>query len=133
MRSGQDGFTLIEIVVALAILALTFGFAYQGLSGGIGWMDRGRHRERALSLAESMLERVGHDIPVQDGELSGRTDDGLFWRIDMTPYRDAVSPTSGGLAGHRIEIVAGWSGQGAKRQVRLVTMRLAPQPFGQRS
>ena len=119
--------------MALAILALTFGFAYQSLSGGIGWMDRGQHRDARFCLRNRYCERVGHDIPAQDGELSGRTDDGFFWRIDMTPYRDAATPASGVLAGHRIEIVAGWSGEGAKRQVRLLTVRLAPQPFGQRS
>ncbi len=130
---AQDGFTLIEVVVALAILALTFGFAYQGLSGGVGWMDRGRHRERALSLADSMLERVGIDIPLQDGALSGRTIDGYSWQIDVAPYGAPGRRRFGALAGHQVEIVVGWTDGAATRQIRLVTVRLAPQSAGQGS
>ena len=38
-RAGAStGFTLIEVLVALAVLAITFGFAYRVLSGGFDWV-----------------------------------------------------------------------------------------------
>ncbi len=128
--TGSAGFTLIEILVALAILALTFGFAFQALSDGFEWLDRDRRNAEAVLLAQSMLARLGHDIALEDGVSSGRTADGLSWQIETTPYGDTEDLPPDRLIGHRIDVTVGWTERDRERQVRLTTLRLAPKGQG---
>ena len=82
----QHGFTLIEVLVALAILAITTAFAFHALSGALDWTNRGTREESALLLAETIIGRVGRDIDLQPGEQDGRTEDGFVWHLRKTPY-----------------------------------------------
>jgi general secretion pathway protein I len=124
--AGSAGFTLIEILVALAILALTFGFAFQAFSGGFEWLDRNRRNADAVLLAQSMLTRVGHDVALEERIITGRTPDGLSWRIEATPYGDTADMPPGRLIGYRVEVRIGWIERDQERQLRLTTLRLAP-------
>lgn len=116
------GFTLIEVLVALATLALTFGFAYRAMSGGLGRLLDDGQAEGAVLLARSQLARVGHDIALADGEIDGRATDDYSWRIQISPFGRA----EGGLAGHRVIVDVGWRDGRLARQVRLETIRLGP-------
>jgi general secretion pathway protein I len=131
-RTTRDasGFTLIEVLVALAVLAITFGFAYDALSGALGWTERSQNTQKALTIAESMLHRVGNDIALQDGSLAGRTSDGFTWQIDTTPYGNTSNAAAGPLVGHQVEIVVSWTEQRNMRHVRLLSVRLAPNGSG---
>jgi general secretion pathway protein I len=79
--NGEAGFSLIEAVVAAAILALAlaafFGAGRNALQIAYG---ASRHTEAALE-ARSLLDRLGADLPLADGEYSGRTESGRFYRI----------------------------------------------------
>jgi general secretion pathway protein I len=117
-----SGFTLVEVLVALAILALTFTFAYRAMSGGLGRLADDSRSERAVLLARSQLARVGHDIALIDGETGGRAADGFSWQVRIAPYGRAV----GGLAGHLVVVDVAWLDGREMRRVRLETMRLGP-------
>lgn len=116
------GFTLVEVLVALAILALTFGFAYRAMSGGLGRLADDGAAEEAVLVARAQLARVGYDLPLADGETAGRAAGGYSWRIGITPY----GPPEAGLAGHRVVVDVGWRSGRLARRVRLETLRLAP-------
>ena len=118
------GFTLIEILVALALLAFTFAMAYHVLSAGLSWSDRGRAAQEATMVAETLLERVGHDIALADGEVAGRTGNGFAWRLAMTPYQLAGG-ASQSLAAHQVEVTVSWLDRRRPQQIRIVTLRLA--------
>lgn len=124
------GFTLIEVLVALAVLAVGLGFAFRGLSGGFLWVDRSRDEAAALSLADSVLARVGHDIPLQDGTLTGQAEQGLAWRLETTPYGDSAQRSDTNLIGHQVTVTVTWTADRFDRQIRLVTLRLGPRPPG---
>jgi general secretion pathway protein I len=123
-QARSRGFTLVEILVALAILALTFGMSYQVLSTGLAWSDRSGAAQAATMVAGALLERVGHDIALADGTVEGRTADGFGWRIAVTPYAAGSAPPAG-LAAHQVEVVVSWQERRQLRQTRLVTLRLA--------
>lgn len=116
------GFTLIEVLVALAILALTFSLAYRAMSGGLDRLSDDGRTERAVLLARSQLAQVGRDIALADGAVGGEAAGGFSWRVRISPY----GRPEGGLAGHRVVLDVGWRGGRLARQVRLETIRLGP-------
>jgi len=124
------GFTLVEVLVALAILAIAFGFAFRALSGGFDRLDRDQKNADALLLAQATLARVGHDIALADGAVDGRTKDGFSWRIETAPYGDTQDLPPGRLIGHRVEVTIAWSERHQRREVRLTSLLIAPKEQG---
>ena len=123
------GFTLIEVLAALAILAMTAAFALRALSGALMLTDRGEREQAALSVAESVLDRVGRDIEVREGEQDGRTADGFAWQVRMSSYANGAGaletrpPAAHGII---VDVTVSWKAQRYTRKLHLSTLRLAP-------
>jgi general secretion pathway protein I len=83
-RPGR-GFTLIEILIAFAILAVAFAGLLRAFSSGLQATTKAERYAEAVLLARSLLERVGSEIVIQAGEQSGRGADGTAWSIRMRP------------------------------------------------
>ncbi len=118
------GFTLLELAVALAILALLFGYAFRSLSSALDRLGRGHTAAEAIVLAQSTLDRVGADIPISEEEIRGRTDDGFIWLVQTAPYT-GPKPVNGVLTGVVVQVTVNWTDRRSLRQVQLSTVRLA--------
>jgi prepilin-type N-terminal cleavage/methylation domain-containing protein len=126
--ASTGGFTLVEVLVALAVLAITTAFAFRAFSGALVSLNASGREQTALMLAESMMDRVGRDIDLRDGDSSGQTVDGFIWRLQMRPYDGGTGcgqATCDGLPQAIVVSVAiGWTEQRRARQVNLSTLRL---------
>jgi prepilin-type N-terminal cleavage/methylation domain-containing protein len=56
--SGQDGFTLIEIMLACAVITLGLVATSYGLNTGIQGVETGRQQSTAMFLAEQRMDEV---------------------------------------------------------------------------
>ena len=84
----EDGFTLIEVIVAFVILALSLITLYRALGGAYSGARRVALQDEALAVGQSQMARIGNDIPVAPGMLDGRLSRGSTWRLvveDITP------------------------------------------------
>jgi general secretion pathway protein I len=82
------GFTLIEVLVALAVLAAVLSSALGVFSTGLRGLSRSDERLTLALFAESLLTRSGLDLARgADGEASGSTADGLSWRVRRVPFQ----------------------------------------------
>lgn len=123
-RAG--GFTLVELLVALAVFAIAMGFAFRALSGAGASLDGSEHNQMAVRLAQTMLGRVGRDIDPRPGDMDGRTEDGFVWQLRMTPYSTAADCiTAPVLQGVVVQVSVGWTEQHHPHQIRLSSLRLS--------
>lgn len=123
------GFSLIETLVALAILASIGAAATQVLAISDKRSALILDRFRALVVAESLIERAGLDVPLNQEHRRGRTSDGTRWTLQAVPYSErdgdrVYAPI--GLV--RLEATAG-PVDGMTPPVRLQTLRALDQPF----
>jgi Tfp pilus assembly protein PilV len=81
----QEGFTLVETVVAFAVLALVMTAAVEIVGHGGIRQRQGERRMAALSHARSELARLAASPAVLSSSASGTFDDGFIWRRTSAP------------------------------------------------
>jgi general secretion pathway protein I len=120
---GRAGFTLLEVLVALVIFALTFGVLAQIIQTGLRQSTVAESKAAATSLARSQLARVGTELPLQVGQTEGEAEDGMRWHTDI---RLAELPNEDlRIASYEVEVTVSW-GPAAAERVTLTTLRLGP-------
>lgn len=123
---NQSGFTLIETVIAFAILALALGVLYESF----GWSLRRNAviagRETAWLTAQSVLAEVRGREWIQPGERSGVTAQGLGWRCDIKPHALKISEQSP-IKAFEVTVDVSW-GRRAAQRVRLQSIEVGRQP-----
>jgi general secretion pathway protein I len=82
----QRGFTLLESVVALAILALTLTVIYQSFGWTVRRSAEQLPRDRAWLTARSLLEQLRGDPSLAIEHFKGQTPQGLRWQSSIEPY-----------------------------------------------
>lgn len=89
----QRGYTLIEIIVAFAILALGLTLLLGTLSGATRQVRAAGDAGRAALHAQSLLEEYGN-LP-QPQHRDGALEEGRYrWRFDVEPWRDPSPQTA---------------------------------------
>lgn len=122
--SGQQGFSLLEVLVAFSILTLVLGALLQVFSGGMRNAALSEEYSRATILAESMLSRAGRDIPLEPGEHGDETDAGYRWSLRVAPYSEKGLLSGSDLALYRIDVTVSWQSGTKEREVGLTSLQL---------
>ncbi len=87
VRDGEAGFSLLEVVVAVAILGAVLAATLTTLGGSTRALGRADGVARAALVADARLAELGSVHPVEAGERSGETADGIRWEMTIEPYR----------------------------------------------
>jgi len=127
-EGAQAGFTLLEILVAFTVLAMMLGALLPAFSAGLRSFDTAESSVHAVLLAQSRIEAVGIDIPLEEGEQRGTFEDGFEWVVrvrQVAPATDEQGNHEYALPFDTFEIEAEIFKEGAS-QVALKTLRLAP-------
>jgi general secretion pathway protein I len=123
-HSGSSGFSLIEVLFALAMIAVALGTAATLLNNGLLAARTSSDVAAALALADEKLAEAGVSTPLQPGSASGVF--GRFtWSVTVAPYDDSES-ASQRLQLYRIDARIGWRDGIQRRQFALATVRIGP-------
>lgn len=89
----QRGYTLIEVLVAFAVLALALTLLLGTLSGASRQVRWAADAGRAALHAQSLLAATGVGEALQPGRREGGFEDGRYrWTLDVSPYADPLRP-----------------------------------------
>ena len=128
----QRGYSLLEVIVAFAVLALALTLLLGSLSGASRQIKQADLRSRAVLHAQSLLAVTGVVEPLQDGERSGEWEDGRYrWQLQVAPYQEPRTdtlPVADTVAGPRLAQVTlqvSWGDTDADR-MQWRSLRLLP-------
>jgi len=121
------GFSLLEVLVAFAILALALGVLFQIFALGMRNTVLAEEYSRATLLAESKLATVGVEAPLEQGVTAGAIDDTYSWRATVQPH--VVDEGEDPALPQRFEpvdvtVAVLWGEAGREHSVALSTLRL---------
>jgi general secretion pathway protein I len=84
---NSGGFTLLEVLLAFVVFALSFATVLEIVAGSVRSATRARTYSEAALLAQSLVDMVGVDFPLEDTLLSGEAPGGYAWELSIAPYQ----------------------------------------------
>ena len=135
IRSGQSGFTLAEIMVACAIIAVGLIAVSTGFGFGVDGVEAGRQQSTAVFLAEQRMEQA-KELAARQPNLGDLTTTNLpateaYGSIAGAPstYRRTTTITlnPGGTTGARVDVSVFYrpvTGRGVLTTERVVSLSI---------
>jgi len=135
-RRRAAGFTLIEIIVAFAILALGLTLLLGTLSGATRQVRQAGDAGRAAMHAHTLLAELASNLRAP-ASFDGELEDGRYrWQLQATPWQDPnpragpvrTDPGAARMLHLRLDIE--WAEGGPQERLRVESLRLALPPQG---
>ena len=128
-RRSASGFTLLEVMLAFVIFALSFATVLEILAGSMRSVRRASEDTEVALLAQSVMDQVGTEIPIEEGQYSGTGMDRYQWQLGIYLYE--VSDDAGtqelaemsGIELYQVELDIGWDTGRNQRNLHFSTIR----------
>lgn len=127
------GFTLIEVVVAFALLAFALTLLLGAMTRATAQVGRAELAGRAALHAQSLLHQAGVGEALVPGHSEGVLEDGRFrWTLDVAEWQDpdpAVQAVESPLRDPgaprllELELVVAWGDGGPRDHLRVHSLR----------
>lgn len=121
-RHRQHGFSLLEVIAAVLLLAIAFGVLMQVAGSSLNLTRRAAERSEAALWARSKLDSVFALEPIQRGHSEGRFDATYRWQLDVAPWQGGPALPNGQL--YQLALVVSWGEGEQQRNARFTTLRL---------
>lgn len=123
------GFSLIEMIAAMFILALGLGMLLQVLGGSLNQARRAQEQTEAALWAQSKLDTLGMGEALEPGSDSGEFDERYRWDLDVSEAAwESESPISSDALPYvlyQVELTVRWGRDGRERSATFETLRVA--------
>jgi general secretion pathway protein I len=107
------GFTLVEVVVAFAVLAITFVALYEVLGSSLHRGSEVERYERAVLSAQSLLAQSSATAILGESTVNGTTPDGMPWQRQVEQY-DVGRPLQSELRPFLVTVTVRWGSRASQ-------------------
>ena len=129
-RQRAGGFTLLEVMLAFVIFALSFATVLEIMAGSMRSVRRSGEDTEVALLAQSIMDQVGIEIPIEAGEFSGVGMDRYQWQLGIYLYDSSSENTDSvelaelsGVELYWIDLNIGWESGSRHREMNFSTLR----------
>ena len=132
-RQGSRGFTLLEVMLAFVIFALSFATVLEIMAGSMRSVGRATEDTEVALFAQSLMDLVGTEIPIEEGEYSGTGMDRYEWEMGISLY-DSGGETGdegmgtqeladlSGIELYRVDLYVDWETGRRQREMHFSTI-----------
>ena len=124
----QQGFSLLEILIAFSILALSLGILLKIFSAGVNTALVAEDYTAAVQIAESLMAKTGVETPLQANQASGLENEKYHWLVEVSPFEfnpENVDPTALTAVLFKVKVTVSWGDDNVNdRQIELTTLKL---------
>jgi general secretion pathway protein I len=87
---ARGGFTLIEVVVAIAILGIALTVIIELFAGGLRLARTSQEYTKAVNYANTKMEEVASRQTLEEGTTEGEFDEIYHWRVTLNEVKDLL-------------------------------------------
>ena len=123
-QKKSKGFTLLEVLVAFTLLAITFGTIMKIITGSAKNTQKASRNTQIALLAQSKMDELGLFEKIEEGTSDGDFDDYNHWQLDIgaydVPYEGDVSQefTSVELMEVTLTIISNYGGKERRNEFK---------------
>ena len=123
-RNAESGFTLLEVIVATAIMAIAVIGLMSLITGSLANAAHVQEYDRAAMLARRQMGEllVSDNLPLDSG-LGGNFDAAAGWQARVVPFEVPDPPTPGQPMLVRIQLQIWWQSEGRRKSVDFESYR----------
>ena len=129
-RRSSRGFTLLEVMLAFVVFALSFATVLEIMAGSMRSVRRASDDTEVALFAQSIIDLVGTEIPVEEGRFSGTGMDRYQWNLDIYLYevsdediRTQELAEMSGIELYRVDLDIDWETGRRQRDLHFSTIR----------
>jgi len=126
----SGGFTLLEVMLAFVIFALSFATVLEIMAGSMRSVRRSSDDTQVALLAQSIIDLVGTEIPIEEGQFNGTDMDRYDWSMGIYLYaasdEDVRTQELAELSGielYQIDLDISWQAGRRDRNMHFSTIR----------
>jgi general secretion pathway protein I len=124
----QQGFSLLEILIAFSILAFSITILLNIFSGGLRRAMVSEEYQQAVIIAQSKLAAAGVEEELDNGEQSGDIEEKYFWSVQMEAFDLGtldLDPENQKAVPFQVKVTVEWLAGQDNRRFELTTIKLA--------
>lgn len=130
VQRHSGGFTLLEVMLAFVIFALSFATVLEIMAGSMRSVRRSSDDTQVALLAQSIIDLVGTEIPIEEGQFNGTDMDRYDWSMGIYLYaasdEDVRTQELAELSGielYQIDLDISWQTGRRDRNMHFSTIR----------
>lgn len=130
LPGSARGFTLLEVMLAFVIFALSFATVLEIMGGSMRSVRRASQDTEVALLAQSVMDLVGTEIPVAEGQYNGSSMERYDWQMDIYLWDASQDDTNtaelaelSGVELYRVDLEIAWQSGLRQREMYFHTIK----------